>query len=75
MTDQDSLADEPFTFVHSKDGRARISYNGRVVTTLAGETADKISRRLANASSREAQLIMAKATGNFKRGNERLAKL
>lgn len=70
MTDQDVLAGEPFSFCMTKNGQVRISHRGRLVTTLAGNAADKISKRLKSASPSEIQLILAKVTGNFKRGNE-----
>ena len=54
-----------------KDGTVRIAYRGRVVTTLAGNDAARFLSRVAGADTAQAQLVMAKATGNFKRGNER----
>ena len=68
------LEDEPFSFQVTKDGRVRIAYNGRVVTTLHGKSAEKFLSRAADCTTQEAQLLMAKATGNFKRGNERESK-
>jgi len=55
----------------TKDGQVRISYEGRLVSTLAGEQADRLGRRLERAEPAQVQLLLAKATGNFKRGNER----
>jgi hypothetical protein len=61
-----------FTWRATKDGRVRISWRGRVVTTLAGSRAARFLRELESASGEdEAQLLMARVTGNFKRGNER----
>ena len=52
--------------------RVLISWDGRVVVTLAGGDARQTIHRLESArSDEEAQLVLAKATGNFKRGNER----
>jgi len=65
------LGDEPFSYRASKDGKIVISWTGRRVTTLAGEEAARFLSRVATATPAEAQLVMAKATGNFKRGNER----
>jgi len=62
---------EPFAYVVTKDGQVRISYEGRLVSTLAGEQADQLGRRLERADPAQVQLLLAKATGNFKRGNER----
>lgn len=61
-----------FTWQATKDGRVRISWRGRVVTTLAGSRAARFLREVESASGEdEAQLLMARVTGNFKRGNER----
>ena len=67
------MGPEPGTFDHTvtKDGRIRISHEGRVVTTVAGQQASRLSERLKGASEAEAQQLLARATGNFKRGNER----
>ena len=51
-----------------------ISYEGRQVTTLSGKEAERFIRQIENAEGKSAQLIMAKVTGNFKRGNEKIAK-
>ena len=68
--EEDTLEDEPFSFRAQKDGTVRIAYHGRVVTTLAGKDASRFLARV-GANPDAAQLLMAKATGNFKRGNER----
>lgn len=65
------LESEPFEHRVTKDGSVRISYGGRVVTTVAGEQARRLVTALATADQRATQLLLAKATGNFKRGNER----
>lgn len=65
------LEAEPFEHRTTKDGRVRISYAGKVVATVAGEQATRLVEGLATADDRAAQLLLAKATGNFKRGNER----
>lgn len=64
-------APPPFTYATTKDGRVRIAWRGRVVTTLAGETADRFLRRVEHAAPAAVQLELARVTGNFKRGNER----
>jgi len=62
---------EPFGYVTTKNGQVRISYDGRVVTTLAGDHASRLIRRLEGAEPTQVHLLLAKATGNFKHGNER----
>ena len=60
-----------FDYRTTKDGKVFISHEGRDVTTLRGGDAARFLDRVRDAGEDEAQLAMAKATGNFKRGNER----
>ena len=62
-----------FTHRTTKDGKVLISWQGRVVTTLAGTRAEKLIAALDGADRRAVQHLLARATGNFKRGNERPA--
>ena len=68
------LDDEVFTYRITKDKKVFISYEGKQVTTLSGGKAEKFIADIADAYGKDAQLIMAKVTGNFKRGNEKLIK-
>ena len=65
------LEDGRFEYRAQKDGRVVVSWYGRAVTTLAGKDAERFLARVAGLSEHEAQLLMARATGNFRRGNER----
>ncbi len=60
-----------FDYRTTKDGKVFISHEGRDVTTLRGGDAVRFLDRVRDAAEDEAQLAMAKVTGNFKRGNER----
>ncbi len=60
-----------FGYAVTKDGRVRISYGPRVVTTVAGAAASKLIASLRAADEQAVQQLLARATGNFKRGNER----
>jgi len=51
-------------------GEVKISWKGKVVTVLRRESALKFLEKISTADKKESQLIMAKATGNFKRGND-----
>jgi hypothetical protein len=44
-----------------------------VVTTLRGAAAERLIGKLHGADEDEAQHLLARATGNYKRGNERHA--
>ena len=68
------LDEEVFTYRATKDGKVFISCEGRQVTTLSGKKAADFIAKISNAEDKEAQLLMAKATGNFKRGNEKIFK-
>lgn len=60
-----------FTYAETKDGRVRIAADGRVVTTLAGREAQRFLARAAATDDEGRWQLMARATGNFKHGNER----
>jgi hypothetical protein len=66
-----ALDDEPFGYAVTKDGRVRITWRSKVVVTVAGSRASRLARALAAADPEQAQQLLARATGNFKRGNER----
>jgi predicted NAD/FAD-dependent oxidoreductase len=62
------LAENPFDWQITKDRRVLIYRGGRlVVTAPAGELADRLDR----ADTEQAQQLLARATGNYRRGNER----
>jgi len=71
MPNTDPLAENPFTFAASKDGRVMIYSNGRLAKTLKGGEAAKFLSKVDVSASRELQVLMAKVTGQFKFGNER----
>jgi len=65
------LESDPFDFRETKAGELMISRGGRVVLTLGGKRAAALLKSLDKADEAGAQLLLAKATGNYKRGNER----
>lgn len=65
------LDDEVFTYRVSKDDKVFIAWRGQQVKILKGEAARRFVAKIAGLDHKDAQLVMAKATGNFKRGNER----
>jgi hypothetical protein len=74
MSLDELLAGEPFSYRATKNGIVQISYNGKTVTTLSGRDASRFLSRVESGDSKNAQLAMAKATGHFKHGSERVAK-
>ncbi|ANX11763.1 hypothetical protein ABE41_007055 [Fictibacillus arsenicus] len=66
------LEEEVFTYRVTKDNMVFIDFHGKHVKTLKGKEAEKIIKRIEQAATdHEVQLILAKVTGNFKRGNEK----
>jgi len=65
------LDDEPFDYQITKDNRVLLYYENKLIKTLSGKSAKKFISDIEGLDWHEEQLVMAKATGNFKRGNER----
>lgn len=67
------LREEPFAYQLTKSGTILISYEGKQVVMLKGKDAERLSAKLAAATgdTEQVQMLLAKATGNFKRGNEK----
>jgi hypothetical protein len=70
----DPLASLPFSRARRSDGTIVIRYHDAPVTLLRGRAAERFSSRLESLDELGAQHLMARATGNFKRGNERSGK-
>jgi hypothetical protein len=69
---QKRLEEEVFNYRVTKDNMVFIDFHGKQVKTLKGKEAEKIIKRIEQAATdHEVQLILAKVTGNFKRGNEK----
>ncbi|HWV25285.1 MAG TPA: hypothetical protein VNZ58_13940 [Thermomicrobiales bacterium] len=71
MDARNRFGEDIFTHRTTKDGKVLISTGGRIVTTVAGPQATKLIARLEGADRREIQHLLARATGNYKHGNER----
>ena len=67
------LDEQPYAYQIRKDGAVAISHEGRQVSVIAGREAERLIAKLQRASAAEVQMALAKITGNFKRGNERMA--
>jgi hypothetical protein len=63
--------EEVFTYSVSKDKKVFIAWYGKQVMIIKDKESEKFLAKIANANELEAQLIMAKITGNFKHGNEK----
>ncbi len=60
-----------FSYHVTKSGTVLLYWYDKQVKILKGQPAQKFLARMDGLDGRDAQLVMAKATGNFKRGNER----
>jgi len=69
-----SNAPSGFDFQRRKDNSVLITHNGKTASTLRVELASEFLEDMADTDDAEAQEIMARLTGNYRRGNERLAK-
>ena len=74
MAREDPLFDEPFGYHTTKSGLVQISYNRKTITTLSGRDSSRFLSKVESADSKGAQLVMAKATGHFKHGTQRVSK-
>ncbi len=64
------LEEEPFGVKATRD-KILIEFRGRLVRTLVGRDADEVRRAMDAGDEVALQLLVARKTGNFKRGNER----
>jgi hypothetical protein len=75
----DPFAEDPFAYRVTKDGRVLIERRGRTVSmvagkdglTLASKLALTLASKLALADADGVQQLLARATGNYRRGTER----
>ena len=71
MANPDPLAGQPFSFQARADGSIVVRYHEAPIALLRGRAAERFARRIDGADAAAAQQLMARVTGNFKRGNER----
>ena len=65
------LKEQPFTFRQRGDGSVAIFWKGRRVQVLTGKLAENFLAVSSDCTGQELQLLLAKASGNFKRGTEK----
>lgn len=66
----EGLASDPFSFAVRSD-RVQISRGGKVVTRLGAKDSARFLGAVDRTDEAGRQQLMARATGNYKRGNER----
>lgn len=73
MTDEHSsrLDEDNFDYQATKDNKVLIYWHNKHIKTLSGKHAQKFLEQIEGLSGADEQLVLARVTGNFKRGNER----
>lgn len=66
-----SSEDLGFTFSINKDGAVRISRDGRQITILRKQAAQRFVNKVQNLDESGQQQLMARVTGHYRHGNER----
>ena len=64
------LEPEPFTVKVARDN-VLVEFRGRLVRVLTGKAADELRRAVSSGDDAAVQSLVARRTGNFKRGHER----
>jgi hypothetical protein len=65
------LTADQFDWRVTKQGGVLVSRGGRVVMTVGGGAAARLVVALQRADDSQAQHLLARASGNYRRGNER----
>lgn len=65
------LVADPFDWRVTKQGGVLVSRGGRVVMTVGGGAAARLIVALQRADDSQAQHLLARASGDYRRGNER----
>lgn len=74
MTNPDKrnkFAEQPFSYKITNSDKVIIHRNNKQIMIIKGKGAVKFQSKILNTSEQQIQLILAKITGNYKRGNER----
>jgi hypothetical protein len=67
----ESDTDLGFSYKPTKNGRLFIYCKGKLAKTLNGHRASKFLLKVSGLGANDAQLLMARETGQFKFGNEK----
>ena len=73
---RNKLSEEPFAYQITKNGTVAINYRGKRIKIVKDKEAERLIARIKAVENNiiEVQLLLAKITGNFKHGNEKLSK-
>ncbi|MFF2621139.1 hypothetical protein [Oerskovia jenensis] len=65
------LVEDPFDHRVTASGTVLAYRGGKLVATISGSRAERLISALATADEERTQHLLARATGNYRRGNER----
>ncbi len=73
---RNKLSEEPFAYQIMENGKVAISYKGKQIKIVKNKEAERLLTKIKAVEDdmTEVQLLLAKITGNFKHGNEKLGK-
>lgn len=71
---EEAARDLGFTWRRRQGETVEVCHRGRLASTLRGSDAIDFLAEVEACSPEDAQQLMARLTGNYKRGNERLAR-
>ncbi|MCK1994003.1 hypothetical protein GW626_02765 [Peribacillus muralis] len=73
---RNKLMEEPFTYILTKKATIIIYFNNKQIKVVKEIEAERLIKRLKDVENNilEVQLLLAKITGNFKHGNEKVNK-
>jgi hypothetical protein len=66
------LEEMPYSCKACADGKLLIYWQGKLVKTLTGQSALKVMASIEGVDDVQVQLVLARATGHFKHGNEKI---
>jgi len=73
MQDDQEPSDLGFSYRVRKNRDVEVLHHGRLASTLRGHEASDFLQEAEGADADGVQQLMARVTGNYRRGNERLA--
>jgi len=68
-----ATGDLGFTYRLCKNGNVEVRHHGKLASTLRGADAQDFTAKATRGDVADGQQLMARVTGNYKRGNERSA--
>ncbi|MEQ6353361.1 hypothetical protein ABNX05_01885 [Lysinibacillus sp. M3] len=70
------LSEEPFAYQITKKGTVVIEYEGKQIKIVKDREGERLIAKIKEVADNQTavQLLLAKITGNFKRGNEKIGK-